>query len=363
MNIKILTFVRAHNYGAFLQAFALSEKLKKEKHNVEFVDYRVEKIENAYKPLNLKTISIRSFLRYVRYFLPFNKKYYNFNKEIKKIQLTKSVYDMHGVETLNNDTEVYITGSDQVWNKNIVGELSNIYSLNFNSGRALKVSYAASVGDSNLIIDNKEEYREKLSSIDHISVREEDAKEKLEEVLNRKIDVVLDPTLLLEREDWEKYISNYHAENKKYIFAYVVAPDSEYIKIVNSLSERTGLPVIHCELKNPGYNNVLKTIYTKGPFDFVSSLKNAEYVVATSFHATVFSILFHKKFFIIPHRKTGARVTNLLGKLGIEGRTFSNLEEFKNVDYDFETDWSKIDKNLSYQRQESIKWLENAIKN
>ena len=171
----------------------------------------------------------------------------------------------------------------------------------------------------------------------------------------------MDPTLLISREEWEDDIEKIEKNGCKYIVAYVVEPDVEYIKIVNDLSEKTGLKVIHFGLKNPGYKNVLKSAYTEGPLEFVNYIKNAEYVVATSFHATVFSILFNKKFFIVPHRKTGARVTNLLDKLGIEGRTFSNYEEFKNIDYDFETDWNKVESKLEMERKKSLDWLINAI--
>ena len=106
---------------------------------------------------------------------------------------------------------------------------------------------------------------------------------------------------------------------------------------------------------------MIKSIYTKGPLEFISYIKNANYVVATSFHATVFSIIFNKKFFVIPHRKTGERVTNLLDKFQIKGRTFYSYDEFKNIDYNFETDWENVNKLVEKERIESYRWLENAI--
>ena len=183
----------------------------------------------------------------------------------------------------------------------------------------------------------------------------------MQKIVNKDIEVVLDPTLLMSREEWNSEIISINKCNQRYIVAYVVEPDTEYIKIVNELSRKTNLPVVYFEAKNPGYTNVLKSEYTAGPLKFVNYIKNAEYVVTTSFHATVFSIIFNKKFFIIPHKKTGARVTTLLKKLGIDGRIFSNYDEFKKIDYDFETDWSIIEKNLKNERDVSRKWLENAI--
>ena len=224
-----------------------------------------------------------------------------------------------------------------------------------------KISYAASIGQTSLISEYESEYKKKISQIDYISVREQDAKNELEKIIDNEIKEVLDPTLLLTKDDWNEEISSIKVDDKNYIFAYVVEPDNEYIKIVNDLSEKTGLAVIHCGVRNPGYINVIKSIYTKGPLEFISYIKNANYVVATSFHATVFSIIFNKKFFVIPHRKTGERVTNLLDKFQIKGRTFYSYDEFKNIDYNFETDWENVNKLVEKERIESYRWLENAI--
>ena len=171
----------------------------------------------------------------------------------------------------------------------------------------------------------------------------------------------MDPTLLLTKKQWENEIKTLTGNKEKYILAYVVEKDEQYIKIVNNLSEKTGLKIIHFGKTNPGYKNVLKSAYTEGPLEFINYIKNAEYVVATSFHATVFSVIFHKKFFIIPHKKTGSRVTNLLDKLGIENRTFNTLEEFKNIDYNFGMNWDNVEERLGKERKKSLDWLEKSI--
>ena len=173
---------------------------------------------------------------------------------------------------------------------------------------------------------------------------------------------VVDPTLLLDKEIWEEAISDLKSEvDEKYIFAYVIAPNKEYLKIVNDLSKKTGLKVVHCGLTNPGYNNVKESFYTEDPLTFIKLIKNAEYVVTTSFHATVFSIIFNKKFFIIPHKKTGTRVTSLLEKLNIKDRIFYSLDEFEKINYDDVSDWKVINKALENEREKSINWLKDAI--
>ena len=363
--IGIITFSRAHNYGAFLQVFALQNILNEMGYEGLVVDYRNEVIESPFYPIYFKN---KNFVQIIKEIIKIPFYYKNKKARYKKFN---QVIDSKLIKTINYtdkninkvDVDVLITGSDQVWSMDIVGELSDIYTLNFKTDKKIKkISYAASVGNIQNILENKDEYIKKINNLDKISVREDDACDVLNELLeNRQVERTCDPTLLISKEKWNKQLDNNEDIKEKYILAYVVAGDEEYVKIVNDLSKKTGLKVIHFGLKNPGYDNVLKTAYMEGPFEFINYIKNAEYVVATSFHATVFSIIFNKKFFIVPHRKTGARVNNLLEKLNINGRTFSNLEEFKKIDYNFETDWEDVEKRLNVERNKSINWLKEAI--
>ena len=363
--IGIITFHKAHNYGAMLQVYALSQVLSKSE-NVEVINYYNKRIYNGYKiirPLNKRYI-LGSTKRLIKDIFNYNnrkKRYTSFNNFINNKCVLSKQYK--SIDELNDvDYDVLITGSDQVWNTKIVGELSDAYTLNFGKKDIKRISYAASVGDASLIKEQKDLFKSKLEILDKISVREEDVKIELEKIIDKPIDVVLDPTLLRTKEEWDNELKDIKKENEKYILAYVVEADDEYVKIVNDLSKKTGLKVLHFGEKNPGYINVYKSAFTEGPLEFVNYIKNAEYVVATSFHATVFSIIFNKKFFIIPHRKTGIRVTNLLEILNIKERCFQSLEDFKNIDYDFESDWSSVNKVLKKKREESVEWLNNVIK-
>jgi hypothetical protein len=365
--IGIVTFHRAYNYGAMLQAYALQKKCN-EKNNSEIIDYYNYEVYSEYntiRPLrkNIAKSSIKIFLDLInikkrkereKSFIKFLNEKLVLSKKYSKDEELKN-------EKLNYD--VIITGSDQVWSPAIVGELSDIYTLNFDNDKIKRISYAASIGDISQIDKYKDDFIKKISKIDNISVREENAKKKLESVLNKQVDTVLDPTLLLSKEEWDSELKELTKPKEKYILAYTVSMNKEYIKIVNYLSKKTGLKVIHFgEIKHM-YENVLKSCYTEGPLEFINYIKNAEYVVATSFHATVFSIIFNKNFFIVPHRKTGSRVTNLLNKLNINNRLFYSLDEFKNTDINTKTDWESVKEQLNKEKEKSIKWLENAIEN
>lgn len=364
--VGMLTFHNAHNYGAMLQAYALQNNINKE-NKATIINYINPVIEKQYKLIRLYNQNVKKFIKGLCsdiLMFPVNLRRYNsFQKFMKeKYNLSSRVNTQEEIECIAKKYDTIIVGSDQIWNLGITNGLSNIYTLNFNN-ESNKISYAASVGDANQIIKNEELFKIKLNNLNYISVREEDAQKNLNNIINKDINVVLDPTLLMKKEEWDNEIKKIKSCDEKYILAYVVEADEQYIKIVNELSKKTGLKIIHFGKRNPGYKNVLKTAYTEGPLEFINYIKNAEYVVATSFHATVFSIIYNKKFFIIPHKKTGARVTNILNKLGISGRTFYSLDEFSNIDYNFETDWYNVNKKLEEERNKSIEWLENAINN
>ena len=362
MNIRITTFQRAHNYGALLQVYALQEFLKKY-YNVKIIDYENKRMNLQYNPNKIKRPTlkwtIKNFIEILLYRNKMITRYNNFNNFINnKLILTNKINHIKDIDL--DKVDVLITGSDQVWNWKLTNGLDDIYFLNF--GNTIKrISYAASLGNSKINEDYKKEFKEKISKIDKISVREESGKKAINEIVpNKEIEVVLDPTLLLKKAEWENFSSNSKNEKNKYILAYIVEKNSEQIKIVNHLSKKTGLKVIHFEKRN-FYNNSLKSAYTANPQEFVELIRNAEYIVTTSFHATVFSIIFNKKFWVVPHKSTGSRVTDLLKKLEISNRALYTYDEFNNRNYDEEIDYEKVNKILEKEREKSINWLIDAI--
>lgn len=363
--IGIITFHSAHNYGAMLQAYALQHKLE-ENNTVEIINYRNNTIDNEYKVIKINHSglknTIKSIISNIVYFPRNVKRYKKFNKFMNEsLKLTKKYNSEKQLKEDFPKHDIYITGSDQVWNIEITNGLQDSYTLNFGNDNIKRISYAASIGNDKVSSVDKKIYKEKLKNIDYISVREENAKKILEEEIEKEIEVVLDPTLLLEQKEWENGLKTLKNEKEKYILAYVVSRDEEFIKIVNKLSEKTNLKVIHFSKKDDGIKNVLRRAYTEGPYEFINLIKNAEYVVCTSFHATVFSIIFNKKFIVIPHRKTGTRVTNLLKKLGLSNRAVSTLKEFEKTNYDEEMNYKEVHQKLEVLRKKSIEWLEAAI--
>ena len=365
--IGIITFHNAYNYGAVLQTYALQEKVKELGYDVFVINYRNKQITRQYRlikysrknPMKCIKMLYDSVKSYSVNKLRYDKFSYFINE---KLNLTNSYNSVKNLKKNYPKFDCYITGSDQVWNMKIAGGLSDAYTLNFGDDKINRISYAASIGRSSIGEKSKSIYKNKLSKINYISVREEDAKKELEKIVNKKIEVVLDPTLLLSDDEWDKKLDINNKIREKYILAYVVETSEEYKKILNYLSKKTGLRIIHFG-KEKAYDNVLKSEYTSNPLEFVNLIKGAEYVVTTSFHATAFSIIYNKKFFVIPPSKTKSRITNLLQKLGIEDRIFYKLQDFENINYDYETDFGQVKRKLEAQKEKSIKFLKEAIDN
>lgn len=366
-SIIVTTFNKAHNYGAMLQEYALLNLLKSKNYNVNVLNYNDKEIAKCYKYYGFGSGTLKQrikiIIKYILFFDKNRKRYYNFEKfENKYISLTQKYDNVSELQDINID--IMITGSDQVWNYQITNGLSDVYTLNFGNNNIKRISYAASIGVKEIPKNLKDSYKSKISKIDKISVREESAKMALSSLLeNKDINVVLDPTLLLRKETWNDLIANNHKTmpKEKYIFAYVVEKNNEYYNIVNYLSKLTGLKVIHFEQRNNKYSNVLESKYSSGPDEFVALVKNAEYVIATSFHGTVFSIIFNKKFWVVPHKTTGSRVTDLLKKLDISNRAVNSLEEFEKLNFDEDIDYENVNKILEKEREKSINWLIDAI--
>ncbi len=365
--IGIITFHNAHNYGAVLQTYAL-QKILLNDNDVQIINYKNKAIENTYKLFKVNKENIfalgKSIIGDFLFFYKDKKRFDCFNDFISKnFNLTK---EFNNYESLKNNPpkfDVYITGSDQVWNYDISRDV-DAYTLNFGDKNIKKLSYAASIGEDKLSEKHIEHYMNNIKKLDYISVREEQTKPYLEKLTGKEVSVTCDPTLLRTVEEWNNDLRNLENEIKeKYIFAYVVEENEEFYKILNYLSDVTGYKVIHTGRRNKKIKNILKNAYTKSPFEFVNLIKNAEYVVATSFHATVFSIIFHKNFWVIPHLKTGGRVQSLLNKLKITERSVSTLEDFLKLDYKNKINYDDIDRILENLRNESKKWLNYAIEN
>lgn len=334
MNTKIgiVTFHRANNYGAVLQNLALVHMLQ---HmcpgaEVKTIDYRCPRLEQPYekKPFDVETHNIArriyncirakmanpGYLRLKSEFDSFRKRYLNMT-------------DAYSEESLLNkdlNFDLYITGSDQVWNKKIVGEEDKVFSLAFAKGKRA-ISYAASAGSVELLSDAT---MNAISQLSAISVREQDLQSVLSRSLNQQVQLVVDPVFLLTRKTWEDFLPKERLIKEKYIFTYSVSEKtSEVIQIAKKIAASKKCKIVHLDLSLK-YGLRGKNMYGAAPLEFVQLIRDAEQMVVSSFHAVAFSIIFGKKFIVVPTEKTSSRIEHLLELAGLKGCIVSSYKEF-----------------------------------
>lgn len=368
MKIGVLTFHNAHNYGAVLQAYALKTALNKMGHNAKIINYRNSVLESRYSKDLRSSMSIRairgikSFVEYIkmqkehRYAQnSWTKQWEGFEQFIDENLLEKENIQVSLGDISRMKFDVFIVGSDQVWTEWITGGLDKVYFLDFET-QAKKISYAASMGIIEFKEGQREYFKKVLNDFSFVTVRERKTKETLENLLEREVYEVLDPTLLLKSEDYQK-IEKKIDINKEYILAYFIVEDQTMMKYAQILSFKLGLELLEIHyfdsLTLQGHN-VLAEL---SPGEFLTYFKNASYVITNSYHGTIFAVVYHKQFYSF--YTNDLRKNNLLEKLSLTARHIYR-EEF--IGNDELIDYSKVDLCLDKLRRESMELLNIMLK-
>lgn len=370
MRVGILTFHNAHNFGAVLQAYALKTCVKQLGHEVRIVNYRNPKIQSVYpkylpprftlKELNPKRWKqfIYDTLRGIYGQKEWAKRWKSFEKFIDSDLLendTKKI-EMQDFEGLALDA--YLLGSDQIWSSFLMGALDPVYFGAFKKQERI-ISYAASLANGMIAKEEEDAFRQLTGNIDILSVREEKLAENLNRITGREVATTIDPTLLLQAKDYEQLLPEKlerEIPKKPYIFAYFVVEEQPVADCAKALAEQMNMPLVelHCyHMPECSADNQYADL---GPAEFLYYIKNAEYVVTNSFHGTVFSILYQRKFFSV-YKKNG-RVDNLLGFLDIPKRHVENPSQ---MDAEDEIDYTKVHEKLAVYREASIRFLKESL--
>lgn len=327
LKIGIIThYLNSTNYGGNLQAYALCSYLNNQGFDAVQISYDrsldnpapkspikrtksfLRKLHQKAKnlPSEIKTAAIRSNLNQrEEAVLTFN----------RSIPHTK-IYTAKTIASSIDEFDVFITGSDQVWNPLAV---CSAYLLDFvNAEKACKMSYAASISVNELPEKFGERYENSLKDYSAISVREKRAIELLRPITEQKIEWVLDPTLLLDEDDWKSIASN-RFKGDSYIFCYFLGDSDEQRKIAEEYAKKHNLkiytiPYLNGVFKECDKNFGNKKLFDISPEDFISLIANSECVFTDSFHAVVFSLIFKKQFFVfdrIIKQSLGSRIKDL----------------------------------------------------
>ena len=355
MKVRIITLHDAINYGAALQAYALCKKIKclDAQNNVAIIDLEQKKyIPSGFKERVIYGASNFFDLFHKKEIRERKKKFYDFIHQ--KLELTEHYDNAESLKSNPPEADVYITGSDQVWNCSLT--LRDEYYLNF--GSAKKVSYAASIGVDYIPERFQKSVIEYLSDFDCISVREKSAQKIVGELLKKDCEITLDPTLLLSRENWEELIEK-PIVSGDYILYYHLHSSKTAVEMLKILKRRYNAKIVTVTLSSkPVFGDVV--IRDAGPLDFLNLYRYAIYTVNSSFHGTAFSVIFNKSFNSQIYGNSGDRVKTLLSTIGLEDRIFTDSELPKAMG-EFEYD-GKFHEKLEEEKEKSEKFLRNALK-
>lgn len=367
MKIGIITIHHVYNYGAILQAFASYNIIKKYHQDVVFIDYdntTFKSQRNIFLPCN----TISNILRNVRTLIHYKarkKKIERFETEYKKFKLSQNHW-YNTADFAKEKFDVIITGSDQTFSLYLTGNPADMKAFFLEDvGSAKRLSFASSLGEKlhMLTTADKKWMRKCFQKFDAISVREELSADFINELIGVRPHVVVDPTLLLTREEWIKEATLFNYKKGEYIAFYTVLSDSWVSEYVLQISKITNLPVVALHPKTRyDLNTGFDYIGDAGPREFISFIKEAKYVITTSFHATVFSILMHKKFISLK-LGIGNRIGSLLSTLSLNMRFVEGMENVE-IALNRLTDdinYEKVDKILQLQREDSINFLITSL--
>ncbi len=364
MKAGVITFHSAHNFGASLQAWALQKVLKNYKIEASVINYHPGIIDDLYNPLKGKYGFERRVAQFnLRRQNPKSlERYKNYSRFIKKnFNLLGDFSTYEELKAANLKLDAYIVGSDQVWNSEHIGGFDPAYFLDFVEPGPLKISYAASIGRDFLLPVYHEEIKNSLKSFTSISVREKSAKKPVRALTKKEVDVVLDPTLLLQREEYNE-IKTIPNIKDKYIFVYMMEHNPDVVAFANKVSTATGLPIVQ-RRPNKIFKNEIASCYTSDPGDFLGLIENAEYVITNSFHGTVFSIIYETPFVSMLHSNTGSRTVDLLKSLSLESHLLNKPEDFDDFSKFQIEQPEKLRKKILELRQTSLLFLLDALRN
>lgn len=341
--IGIITIIDNNNCGNRLQNYALQEVLKK--YANEVITLKNENFLNWND--NYFIGKIRFIKKKVKGIFKKNELFTDFNKNIifsKKYVTIKS-------KKISEKYDYFVVGSDQVW-KPTRRRLSKIDLLSFAEPNK-RLSYAASFGLEKIDKKYYKTLTEELPKFKAISVREDAGKRIIKEATGiENVSVVLDPTLLIDKDSWklmEKKPKSF--KNQKYIFTYFLGDEN-----TNELVRQTF---------GDDYSIIDFYKGKYGPSEFLYLINHAEYILTDSFHGTVFSILFEKKFYVFNRKQNdinnnmNSRLDTLLGKLSLESRKINDIKQINRRD---EMNFKNVEKKLHYEREKSFDFLNKALK-
>lgn len=350
----------ANNYGSILQYFALQTYLEKQGHQVCWLRFNPkDKITLKYKIANL-LLKRKDRNRAYKHQNP--KGFQDF--ENKYLHETPCEYTSY--KQLKNNppqADAYITGSDQVW-----AGLSAERYLSFAPKNSKTLSYAASFGSPKQGVLNKILFTWRLKNINYISVREKVGIDYCKTFGRNDAVCVCDPSLLLEKSDYEKFLSKEKSIRKPYIFSYWVNPIQSldhisWQKIID-YADKSDLDMAVSAIQGAEFSFKKEKILSPYPLEWLQLIHDAQYVITSSFHGVTFSIIMRVPFLVIPQKGNSSaenlRFYDLLNHLGLTERIYDSNQPF-DLQLEKAINWNEVEKRVNTLREISFKFLKESL--
>lgn len=368
--IGLITFHDTANHGAALQAYATLSKVNSLGYNIELIDYSNEMRRSLYNfdKKIMSEIKNRQFLSIIKSVLGARtiiKRMNSFDEFYSEYtpRSSKKFNENDSLKSLNQEYDLFISGSDQIWSTTNNGNDSTYY-LDFVDDKRKTISYASSFGSTTNKNNELEPFNTLLRSINYVGVREKQGVEIYNKLTGKTAQLVLDPVFLLESEQWKELVYPYirlrdstlvdYTSNKKFIKKFLSIPGVEE-KFSYKVKFGTGLSIK--DLIDPKTELNLSC----GPRDFISAVYYSDYLFTSSFHGVVLAIIFRKQFTVALSGNEGrdSRLISLLEQLGLQDRILTGNSSLETVTK--EINYEIVHEKLSTLREQSIAFLEGSL--
>jgi len=389
LTIGIITFHFSHNNGALLQCFALVKYLESCGHTVYVIDYRPAYhnqlfVENpnpfvlakrAFKEYKNKGVIYQTY-RMIRRFIGVIIRYNDAESKKRRIRMqnwetfAKNNFNLtkryNSIGALRKDPpscDIYISGSDQLWNPNLTGyKLDKSYFLDFGSDNVKRITYA--ISPCMLDIDRNQEQLSRLGKkLDAISLRESEKLDSLSKVFSKEIFICPDPTLLIGVDCYEAIVNKSTVNEYNYILVYLMEDEVRWNinrNMIIDMAKRLNLRIIDISMHERAWDGNVTCHNGVSIEDFLSYIKHADFIITNSFHCTVFSILYRKRFITLPIGEKTSRTKNLLEKLDLSERFVCDCNDdiFKNL---AEINYESVDQHLLVLQESGYLYLHKYL--
>ncbi len=368
MSKKKIAYLTRHtvsNYGSVLQTYATQTALENLGYDAVCINYwRTDELpqNQAKTHLEMSRWNKNAATRLLYYitqkpvFDAAMKKFTEYRKNLLKL----SDKEYNTIEQLAGnlpEADIFMTGSDQVWNTITGDKIDPAYFLSFVPDSKKKIAYAGSFGGKTVKDSDRDNISKWLSRYDAVTIREKSGV-KLAENLGIQAEQVLDPTFLMKPGDWEKIIPK-REKTEKYVLVYQLHPNKRFQTYAKAFSKRKNMKLVRV---NPYFHHIVKPgkfIFCPPIEEFLWYIKNADYFLTDSFHGTAFAIGLNTQFVDVLPNKYSERNRSILELAGLENRILDSYDNLSIADTPI--DFSAVNPKIDSERERSLKILRNII--